>query len=46
MDMLILAAHLSGAGLRLQHKGQSMQSLGLALLAVALVVGILELASP
>ena len=45
MDMLILAAHLSGKGFRLQQTGQSMQSLALALLAVAIVVGILELAS-
>lgn len=45
MDMLILATHLSGEGLRLQHKGQSMLSLGLALLVVALVVAALEIAS-
>lgn len=45
MDMLILAAHLSGKGFRLQQTGQSMQSLGLALLVVALVVAALEIAS-
>lgn len=45
MDMLVMAAHLNGNGPRLQQAGQSMLSLGLALLAIGLMVAVLEFAS-
>ncbi|WP_202314324.1 hypothetical protein [Mesorhizobium sp. L-8-10] len=44
MDMLVLAAHLSGNGFRLQA-GQSASLLVLALLLIAFVVAALEAAS-
>ena len=45
MDMLVLAAHLSGNGFRLQQAGQSASLLVLALLLIAFVVAALEAAS-
>lgn len=45
MDMLVMAAHLNGKGPRFQQTGQSMLSLGLALLMVGLLFAVLEFAS-